>query len=207
MIADHLSTLDESIDKAGLLLNSVPNLEIRTDLQSLHLQSFVLLTHSAIELYLESLSLEVAKMAVKRLKDENIISIALVSLISSGILAEATGRASKKIEALVTTDITLFAETAYSYFKNRVDSNHGINQKSLDALLIPIGVVPSDVDISTYNAMQTYAQKRGNIAHKFGAVQTTLTKSAILTELIVIKGGLRAYDEKARLALSTGMLA
>ncbi|WP_089132128.1 hypothetical protein [Sphingorhabdus sp. SMR4y] len=70
-----------NIDHARKLVSNVEPNGCKTDLQHLKLRSFVLLTHSIIEEYIEDLGREVAVEARKEFKKGKITK-ALVALIS-----------------------------------------------------------------------------------------------------------------------------
>jgi hypothetical protein len=61
----------------------------------------------------------------------------------------------------------------YSKFLASVKDNHGIKEKNLLALLLPIGVNSDDLDPAWINLMNEFGEKRGLVAHTSASLYKT----------------------------------
>ena len=59
-------------------------------------------------------------------------------------------------------------------FRNVIDNNHGVKEKNILALLLPIGIDTDDLDPAWLATMNTFGQKRGLVAHKSATSYMTI---------------------------------
>ncbi len=201
MAQNHLDKLDADIASAQKLVTKVPLHECRTELQGLSLQSFIFLTHAAIEFYFETLGAYAASSAVRRYKDEGIITKSLVGLVSCKILDDIGDKGRKRIASDVAASIGTFASEALSLYIRKTQSNNGIRKDNLNNLLIPVGVEPEIEDVGAFNALDVFGSHRGDIAHQFSAIRTEHTLSSVTTTLGTIRLGIATYDAAVDAAL------
>lgn len=201
MAADHISKLNADIASAEKLVTKVPLYECRTELQSLSLQSFMLLSHAALEFYFESLGTYAAKKSVRRYNSEGVITKSLVGLVSCKILDDLGDKGRKKIASEVASNIGTFAGEALSLYVLKVKANNGIKKDNLNNLLIPVGVEPEIEDVGAFNALDVFGTHRGDIAHQFSAIRTEHTLSSVKTALGTIMMGVATYDAAVEAAL------
>lgn len=172
-----------------------------TPLQTLKVRSYILLAHAALEEYLEELAISAARQACKQFKDNGQLSLALVGLISAGVLDEiAVGKARKKATQDLFNNIEAFVDEALTRFSLIVKDNHGIKRHNQISLLLPIGFDPEAVDAATLAALDSFGTKRGDIAHK-AKISKVHTLSEVDSSLNTILTGLAAFDRAACSAL------
>ena len=203
MATEHLEKLDADILSARKITSKIPPNECKTELQGLCLQSFIFLSHAAIEAYFETLGTYAAKKAVNEFNTTGTITKSLVGLVSSKILDDISEKAKKKILSDVTSNIGTFAAEALSLYVSRVQQNNGIKKENLNNLLIPVGVEPENEDIVAFNELHSFGTHRGDIAHKFAAIRTQHTLSSVTTSLITIRAGIETFDQAVESALSS----
>jgi hypothetical protein len=63
-------------------------------------------------------------------------------------------------------EITEKINSAIKSFKKVIDNNHGLKEKNILALLLPIGIDSNDLDSAWLATMNTFGEKRGLVAHK-----------------------------------------
>jgi hypothetical protein len=200
--AEHLRQLDENFSSARKIVSRVPPNECSTELQGLCLQSYIFLTHAAIEAYFEDVGSYAARRAVQRYNQEGVITKALVGLVSSKIMDEIGDRARKKIAGDLASNIGAFASAALSLYIVRVQSNNGIKKENVHNLLVPVGVEPENEDIFALNELHSFGTHRGAIAHQFAAIRTEHTLSSVDTSLRTIRGGISTFDAAVEAALA-----
>lgn len=59
-------------------------------------------------------------------------------------------------------------------FRKVIDNNHGVKEKNILALLLPIGIDTDDLDPAWLATMNTFGQKRGLVAHKSATSYMTI---------------------------------
>ncbi len=186
-----------SMTKIQRILARVPKDVCQTDLHHLKVQSYVLLSHSAFEQYMEELVLFVSRAALKQLKEENTVCRAMVSLVASEAMQQADESISRrKIKASAARDLLGFAKSAVSNMHIDVQGNHGITSADQQKLMLPIGVDPDGEHLDVFAALNAFGVKRGAIAHKL-RIKTEATKSSVLSETDEILRGLARIDADA----------
>ncbi|SIO54270.1 hypothetical protein SAMN05444722_3339 [Rhodovulum sp. ES.010] len=186
--------LKKSILKCKKVVARVPANDVKTDLHELKIRALILLAHSAIEEYLESLSREIAEAAVSDLQQNNSINAALLSLVTyhKPSLAEkfrASDRGAAFREAL------LFAsrETLEKH-KKLINDNNGIKQAHQNRLLFPIGVYIRDISAQLPDLLDSFAEKRGSVAHRIG-IQKSYTRSDIEKDISQLLREIKELDK------------
>lgn len=159
------------------------------------------MAHAAIEQYVETLVLDIAKQALDQYVATQKVTRALIGLISSGLLArvEESGLI-KKVKKEPFENIGLFASASYGRFKSLVGENNGIKTENQMKLFLPIGVDPSTEDPVTMAALDSFGGKRGAIAHEF-KIAKIHSLSEIDSDLSTITKGLPVLDELCTKAL------
>ena len=203
--SEQLVILEKNLRKVKAITKGVCPVECKTTVQDLKVQSLILLSHAAIEEYLEITALDSAKKARDIFKNQGVITKALIGLISSGILEDKIeGRSKYKIGKDLCTNIDVFSEKAFNSFRNLIENNHGIRKSNQMNLLLPIGVNPEVVDSATMAALDSFGLKRGKVAHKL-KIEKVHTLSEIDGDLKTILAGLQIYDDAANDAIRMRM--
>jgi len=142
------------------------------------IRSFVLLTHAEIEAYLE----DVAKTRVtKSLSDWNSSRVksncikSVVSFVGHDLKFE-NDLNSNNIQYRVN-------KTVAHYMSAVVDKNHGIKEKNILKVLLPLGIEINELDQTWLSVMESFGSTRGLIAHSSFNVQTSIDRNTELNRI------------------------
>lgn len=200
---DHLKKLRNSVRQARTILQRVPKHESQTTLDHLKVQSFVLLVHSALEEYLETLGYECAIAARKTVKENSQITPSLLGLVTAKLIRDLPEKSKKKLASDVVANLDTFSIEAMSEYHQVVSDNNGIKADDQKKLMLPIGVDPETVDLETMNNLDAFGLTRGKIAHNFTAIRIDLTRNDIENKVDLILKGITQFDKAACNALRT----
>lgn len=153
------------------------------------IRSFVLLTHAEIEAFLEDLA---KSRVTKSLSDWNTLRAksncikSVVSFVGNELNFENDIN-SKNIQYRIN-------KTIAHYMTAVVDKNHGIKEKNILRVLLPLGIEVNELDQTWLSVMESFGSTRGLYAHSSFTVQTSIDrntelnriKNQILPELINI---------------------
>ncbi len=95
-------------------------------------------------------------------------------------------------------EITEKINSAIKSFKKIIDNNHGVKEKNILALLLPIGIDSDDLDPAWLADMNTFGEKRGLVAHTSATSYMTIQTPDPANELNTvtqIKNKLLRIDE------------
>ena len=95
-------------------------------------------------------------------------------------------------------EITEKINSAIKSFKKVIDNNHGLKEKNILALLLPIGIDSDDLDPAWLADMNTLGEKRGLVAHTSATSYMTIQTPDPANELNTvtqIKNELLRIDE------------
>lgn len=128
-------------------------------------QGYKLLFHAELEYYFEEITKSIMKNAKDKWDNSHEASPTLVSL-----MAYCTKSFSSIPEYVrdqhAVDDLTKRINCAYSeHFAYIKSKNHGIKEKNILALLLPIGVEIGDIDNGLLIALNNFGADRGEIAH------------------------------------------
>ncbi|MGA9392099.1 MAG: hypothetical protein WBV69_16845 [Candidatus Sulfotelmatobacter sp.] len=90
-------------------------------------------------------------------------------------------------------DVVAEAVTA---FNQAISLNHGIRESNLLALLLPIGLLPREIDPTWLGTTDSFGAKRGQTAHTSFRVQQQPDPRTESTTVSQILSGLAVLDEK-----------
>lgn len=185
--------LTSSIKRAKKIGNRVPPYGSLKDVDDLKVRSLILLSHAAIEQYLEEFSLEIAKESLRLLQSNGVVNGPLLSLITFhksafARLFSGQGRHSVFKPALISV-----AVNAVDLHEKAINGNHGIKNKNQDSILLPIGVDTDLMDATLRGMLESFGNKRGGVAHSAG-ITTVHTRSDIEQDLRNIMTLVRRLD-------------
>jgi hypothetical protein len=134
--------------------------------------AYRVLAHAEIESYFEYRALEISRNAVRLWKDEAKITISVAYLFAfSGLTMDSppdsvtpdqeSGR--RRLEKRL--DFNKKLTSVSNQFEKSVNENHGIKEKNILSLLLPIGINSNDIDRSWLQEMNSFGEKRGETAH------------------------------------------
>lgn len=144
--------------------------------------SFRVIAHAEIEAYLEERALEIANAAATAWTTHNQVSRTTLSLLgfSGHNMAvppdtlEAPGENQRKAWPEKTEIGTRLKNAVNAYVRYVRVENHGIRERQIMAMLLPIGVAPTDLDPLTVADIDNFGRIRGEAAHSSTAGQLTV---------------------------------
>ncbi|GCL42602.1 hypothetical protein H6F39_07720 [Anabaena sp. FACHB-1250] len=145
--------------------------------------AYRVLAHAEIESYLEERAWEVVQNAKTLWDTSGKTTRTLICLLGFSDLTMDKPPDTLRKPNNVSQDnhykrlqITEKINSAINSFKKVIDNNHGLKEKNILALLLPIGINSNDLDPNnTWLAnMNTFGQKRGLVAHKSATSYMTI---------------------------------
>lgn len=130
-----------------------------------HAIAFCVLTHAEIEAYLEDRVLEVALYAKDSWSRYQKITLPFACLLAfSGQKLEEppASLSSQKLKSLEDK----FSDIFLNFKDNITNKNHGIREKNIIQLLLPIGIRSNQIDETWLQEIDNFSRRRGNFAHQ-----------------------------------------
>ena len=168
-------------------------------------RGYRVLAHAEIEHFIEQRAQEVVLDALNAWNSTGTMRVTLASLIAfcgnmanvpPSTLLPNDPSAKKRHDCELKLQLRLNA-AANSFFA-AAKENHGIKEKNLLRLLLPIGVNPVDIDPTWLATMNSFGERRGEAAHASGNVGKVKHPPDPKTELnlvVQVLKGLRDIDE------------
>lgn len=138
--------------------------------------SFRVLAHAEVETYLEDRVLEIATTALKGWEEKKFVSPAALHLLAfSGrtfdrppdTLQAPDDQKAKDWPSKISID-DRFAKCVSEFHKRVRKENHGVKEKHILDLLLPVGFDVSKCDALFLQAMSNFGEARGAVAHTSG---------------------------------------
>lgn len=189
-----LNNLRATLRRCQKIAARIPMHDVDTDAHELKIRSLILLSHAAIEEYLESLSRECADDAVTRLNSSGEVNRPLLSLITyhKPSIAE---KFEPSTASMLSEAVEFSANECLQKHRNLVAENHGIKQSHQNKLLFPIGINVRKASPLLPDLLDAFAVKRGGVAHRLG-IAISHTKSSILADVRNILNELKPLDKE-----------
>lgn len=159
--------------------------------------AFRLFVHAEFESYLEDAVLDLVSARLKAWKTNRIPSITLATLLAydqtdgktPASLLNPPAQPGKFFDERLADSVTRFNRQV------RV-TNHGVREANVLAMLLPVGLDASSIDIAWLADLDSWAQERGELAHtSSGKVGLKLDPARELTKARLLLGGLKRIDE------------
>lgn len=147
-----------------------------SDAQRDDARAFILLTHAAIEEYLERLSLSLSQEAERRASSGEYDEFVCTFLYYWSEDARKKSKASSLLDVL---------RGAVGLHRKTVNGNHGIKAKDLGNLFAPFCMSGIELDPNFEAALDLFGARRGNCAH------VGLIGASIETDLFELHGTVR----------------
>jgi hypothetical protein len=161
-------------------------------------RGFRLLVHAEFESYIEDRALEVANSAIAAWSSNRALRPALIALAAfddkSGwqdlsILNPASSRQAPDLVQRLNA-----AAGRYRTYLTR--GNHGVKEKNLLRILMPLGIEASDIDTQWLAAIDSWATDRGDLAHKSKTKLSVLPDPQVeLTRARYLRDGFLELDK------------
>ncbi|MBK6043068.1 HEPN domain-containing protein [Streptomyces sp. MBT55] len=163
-------------------------------------RAFRVLTHAEFEAFIEDRAIEVIQNAHSAWSEGGEIRPSLLSLMAhregtTGI-PDSISNLTDRTQKFPTLSARIAAEKqAYStYIKKK---NHGIKERNLLRILLPLGVTREEFDTAWLNATESWATARGEIAHTSasGKIQVQINPRSELGTVQQILTGFKHVDK------------
>lgn len=202
MPSDHFLDLRESVQalRKHLLPSKFDPTGSYRDRVFTGVVAFRVLCHAAIEDYFESRTIEIAKSALVQSRATGRVSLPAAALLSfSGRehrlppdTIDPPDQSKKKgwpSEIEVGQRLT---DCTSEFIRRTTNDNHGIREKNILSMLIPVGIDPTDIDRLFLSEVDNFGSIRGEYAHRSPTIHTSrrpdpkdeLTKIRDILELI-----------------------
>lgn len=174
------------------MLFDLPPHRIESYVHELKLKSYVLLCHSAIEEYLERVSMAVLSESFELFKKDRKIRDPLLCVCSYYKIGLPKEVASRKSGDSFSEIFEKLCERALGEHAVAIDSIHGIKTKDQDAILLPVGLRIFDLDRVLSQNLNAFGGTRGRLAHQFGIKSLTpkIGQEAAVWSLVSLLRGL-----------------
>ncbi|MEU4964988.1 HEPN domain-containing protein [Streptomyces smyrnaeus] len=159
-------------------------------------RAFRVLVHAEFEAFIEDRVVEVLNTAFSRWEYSGVISTSLLSVLAyketSHSMPESLSSATQKKKYL---DLNARVEAAKNEFNRYVRTqNHGIKEKNILRLLMPIGFTDKEIDPVWLSVTETWATARGDVAHKSAKMQVRPDPHNEVKTVKQILAGFREVD-------------
>lgn len=163
-----------------------------------HARAFRVLAHAEFESFIEDRVIEVVDNAISQWKVAGSITTSLLAMMAYREFAPAipeslSGAAAKpsKFPSLAAR-VEAARTELHRYARNQ---NHGIKEKNLLRLLLPIGIQEAEIDATWLSAAEAWATARGDAAHKGAKMQVRPDPQNELKVVNLVLEGFRDLDE------------
>lgn len=158
-------------------------------------RAFRVLAHAEFESFIEERAAEVLNQSFQSWRQHHVASAPLIALLAyreqvhgepSSLLAPPQKR---------TPDLNGRIIAARDDLNRYIRSqNHGIKEKNLLRILLPLGVNEADIDIQWLSTTEAWATQRGETAHKTGKVRVRPDPEHEYKTVRLILDGFRDVD-------------
>ena len=139
------------------------------------IRSYVLLSHAEIEAFIEDRAKEKVSKALLSWNSNRTKSNCLKSVLSF------TGHELSFDKNANANNIQYRMNTTIAHFMSSVvDKNHGVKEKNILKMLLPIGIEINEIDQTWLSVMESFGSTRGNIAHNSFQVQNRIDRNSEL---------------------------
>ncbi|WP_439585121.1 HEPN domain-containing protein [Dyadobacter bucti] len=138
-------------------------------------KSFLLLVHAEIESYFEAMVVAKVKSSLADFNSNGKLNHCLASILAFS--GNEISYSNKPVSD--TINIKYRVNKSVNHYLSQVNQNHGVKEKNIVDLFIPIGLRYSELDSTWLNTMEAFGGIRGNIAHSSAQVQNLLDRNTI----------------------------
>ncbi|WP_405537214.1 hypothetical protein OG787_30490 [Streptomyces sp. NBC_00075] len=161
-----------------------------------HTRAFRVLVHAEFEAFIEDRVIEVVNTAFSRWEYSGVISTSLLSVVaykeSQHAMPDSLSDATQKKKY---PDLQARVEAGKNEFNRYVRTqNHGIKEKNILRLLLPIGITEKEIDPVWLSVTETWATARGEVAHKAAKMQVRPDPQKEVKTVKQILAGFRDVD-------------
>ncbi len=167
-----------------------------TDRQLDRTRGYTLLVHAEIETFIEESAKEIVLHGIRNWKagrNPSVIIIAFIASYNDGWYEDAERPFSRETKL---EDVDNVIDAASKEYMSIVKNNHGIRDKNIRKILIPTGLNLSELDQTWLADLDSFGDKRGQIAHNSLATLHTINPQDELATVNSLLAGLKDLDSK-----------
>ncbi|MBQ8611409.1 MAG: hypothetical protein IJ412_06835 [Oscillospiraceae bacterium] len=157
-------------------------------------RAYKVLAHAEMEYYFEEVALSIARKSYVKWNSGNKTSTPLLSMVAyyeGSFSAPPNTHDANNADK----DLNWRINTAYTNYNKMIRSNnHGIKEKNILGIFLPIGVKISDIDESMLLALENFGSERGMIAHST-RTSTLITPDDALDSVNDLMTYIGAFDQ------------
>jgi hypothetical protein len=168
--------------KAGLMNFSPSPTEPYSNGDLLKTQAFVVFSHAEMQVYLETISRRIMREAEDRWKTAAAIDRVLATLVAFR-RPENVSIPNDPINPHESGDFDKIVQKAIMAHSEVIEKNNGIKRTNVAALLVPLGVLPSDLVETMLIQMDQTGKKRGEIVHKSSKISLRTIRDPFSDEM------------------------
>ena len=166
-----------------------------TDRQFDRTRAFRLLAHAEIESYLEDVVLDTANEAFLAWRDHGVTTVPLVAMVA--YVEKNLGMVPDRHTSERETDLGVRVKDSLTAFNGYTRArNHGIREKHILRLLLPVGITLKDIDPTWLATTDSFGSNRGDAAHRSKQVYSPPDPKSEYDIVTQIIEGLSDIDEK-----------
>ncbi|WP_324674609.1 HEPN domain-containing protein [Bacillus velezensis] len=164
-------------------------------------RGYRVLCHAEVESYLEDRALELLNFSRSNWFQYKKISTSLLSLFAhykfldnpeingyEEVSERNNNRKYMKLEEKI-------GKICADFKEEKIKMNHGLKQKNLINLLVPLGIDIFELDTAWLSTMDSFGSRRGETAHTSVHTQQPIDLTTEKNDLEIIKHGLKELDE------------
>ena len=156
---------------------------------------YKLLIHAELEYYFEEVTKSIIKKAKDNWDNQHEATPTLVALMAY-CTKSFVSIPERTTDQHASVDLYERVNTAYTEHHKYISaSNHGIKEKNILSLFLPVGVTINEIDNNLLIALDSFGSERGVIAHQTKA-QQCLTPDDVEASVNNILALLESFDEK-----------
>lgn len=162
-------------------------------------RGYRLLAHAEIEAFIEDISREAAVEKIREwsnYRKPSDLLICFLAFYHGGWEEEASAERAfpSSSRSLVRDAVKEAVEIALRQYIQILNSNHGIREKDLKRLVLPLGVRLDELDPTWVTNMDEFGKKRGELAHKTVGAQQAIDPLSELDSVNDLLKGLKDLD-------------
>lgn len=166
-------------------------------------RAYRLLAHAEIESFIEDISRETVIAKIREWKSSRKASDLIICFLASYHSGWNEKTEGELFQTLITSGTAAKERTtaeeavdaAVNQFLNQIRNNHGVRQKDLKQMLLPLGVRFSELDPNWITNLDDFGKQRGDIAHNSVSVARIIDPQTELQRINELLVGLRKLDE------------
>lgn len=178
MLSPRFQQLKERVNKHQLAL--LPNISgesavvALSDTLIIQTLAYRVMCHAEIEAYFEDRVLVLSRQALVKWRDERKVCATLTALLAfSGrehkyppatLAPEQSSQARMWSERISASERILIAVSDYN--RRIIEENHGIRERNILSMLLPVGVEPHEIDSIMLAELDEFGRRRGEAAHQ-----------------------------------------